>query len=130
MTNGILVYNFELEEEAVAISFISPEDLGKVHAPNGFFREVEPGFLRSDHQTSPVAEALDTLEGKPWKGQGSSLCSSPSTGMNKGDPDDSLQFDKQIGIPTSPPSDLKKSSTIRALFRRTVSEPQLEDSES
>ena len=55
MTDSVLVNNFEPEDEVVAISFISPEDLEKIHAPNGFFREPESGYLRSEVQTSPVA---------------------------------------------------------------------------
>jgi hypothetical protein len=129
MTDLAVVNNFEPEKELVAISFISPEDLERIHAPNGFFREVEPGYLhpQKEVQKHHVSDALDALEGRSTRSGGSSFRS--TTSKEKGDlANQSLKFDDQIEVIEPKPTGLKKRSSIRNLFRRSKSEPQLESS--
>lgn len=121
--------NFEPETELVAISFVSPEDLERIHAPNGFFREVEPGYLhpQKEVRTHHVTDALSALEGRSLKSQGSSFQSTSS--VEKGGlSSQSLESDVQNGTPDSSPTGLKKRTSLRTLFRRSKSEPQLESS--
>ena len=121
--------NFEPEKELVAISFISPEDLERVHAPNGVFREVEPGYLdpQKETRTHHVANALDALEGRSVKSQASSVRTTSST--QKADRSGhSPKFDDQPEATSPQPVGIKKRSSIRRFFRRTKSEPQLESS--
>jgi hypothetical protein len=129
MTDLAVVNNFEPEKELVAISFISPEDLERIHAPNGVFREVEPGYLhpQKEVQTHHVSDALDALEGRSTKSGGSSFRS--TTSKEKGDlASQSLKLDDQIEIIEPKSTGLKKRSSIRNIFRRSKSEPQLESS--
>lgn len=129
VTNIALVNGFELEKELVAISFISPEDLERIHAPNGVFREVEPSYLHPQEETRTlhVADALDALEGKSPESQTSSRCATSPT--EKGDQSGHSLKPDDRPEPTNPqPSGLTKRSSIRKLFRRTKSEPQLESS--
>lgn len=125
-----LVDNLDLDKGLVAISFISPEDLERIHAPNGVFREVEPSYLhpREETRTVHVADALDALEGKS-QSQASSRCTTSST--EKGDqPSHYLKPDDPLERTDSPSNGLKKRSSIRRLFRRTKSESQLESSKA
>ena len=114
----------------MAISFISPEDLERIHAPNGVFREVEPSYLHPQEETRTVhvADALDALEGKS-PSQTSSRCTTSSTG-NGDQPSHYLKPDEQLERTDPQSSGLKKRSSIRKLFRRTKSEPQLESSKA
>jgi hypothetical protein len=123
------VDNLEPEKELVAISFISPEDLERIHAPNGFFREVEPGYFHPEKEarTQSIAEALDALEGRPSRSQGSSLRSLSSTEKGK-TPGQCMKPDHRTEVVSPQPNNLKKRSSIRDLFRRTKSAPQLESS--
>ncbi|KAF7511340.1 hypothetical protein GJ744_004905 [Endocarpon pusillum] len=118
--------SFEPDKELVAISFISPEDLERIHAPNGVFREVEPFYLHRQEEirTVHVADALDALEGNS-PSQTSSRCTTSST--EKGEqPCHSLKPDEQVERTDPQSNGLKKRSSIRKLFRRAKSEPQLE----
>lgn len=131
-TDHGVVNNFEPEKELVAISFVSGEDLERIHAPNGFFREVEPGYLHhplKEDRTLHVAGALDALEGRSLQSQASSLQSTPSRDQEASS-GHSLKSDDQPEATIPQASHLKKRSSIRDLFRRTKSEPQLESSQS
>ena len=123
------VNTFEPGTEIVAISFISSEDLERIHAPNGFFREVEPDYLQRENRTSHVSGALDALEGKSLKSRESSRRSSTSVEKAR-QAGHSFSYEKQDGTTNHASDGLKKSSSLLALFRRTQSEPQLESSES
>ena len=120
----VSVVAFESDRELVAISLISVEDLERVHAPNGVFREVELTCRQpfSEVRKTHLNDALDALEGKS---QTSSLHSSTSL-----DQTNSLDFSSSTGHTTDdmklPPSSMKKRASIRNLFRRTKSEDQLE----
>jgi tetratricopeptide (TPR) repeat protein len=123
------VNGLELEKELVAISFISPEDLERIHAPNGVFREVDPSYLHphEEARTLHVAGALDALEGKSPESQPSSRCTTSPT-EKEDRPGYSLKFEDLPQATNPQSSGIKKSSSIRKLFRRTKSEPQLESS--
>lgn len=118
----------------IAISFVSPEDLERTHAPNGFFREVEPGYLHpqkekdkeKEQNSDAVAEALDALEGKSVKSQESST--SPASPAANHDLVRALKADDGVDGTRPPTGGFKKRSSLRDLFRRTRSEPQLETS--
>ncbi len=125
-----LADNFDPDKGLVAISFISPEDLERIHAPNGVFREVEPIYLqpREETRTVHISDALDALEGKS-QSQTSSRRNTSST--EKGDqPSHYLKPDEQLERTDPLSNGLKKMSSIRKLFRRTKSEPQLESSKA
>lgn len=124
------VDNLDPDKGLVAISFISPEDLERVHAPNGVFREVEPSYLhpREETRTVHVADALDALEGKS-QSQTSSRCTTSSAEKDD-QPSQYLKPDDQVEHIDPLSNGLKKRSSIRRLFRRTRSEPQLETSKA
>lgn len=132
MTNVVVGNNLEPEKDIVAISFISPEDLERVHAPNGIFREVEPGYLSPREQVPEhhVADALHALEGRSTTSQESSIESSIRSPPSVKNPDlgHSLNSDDKAELTNLQSSDAKKRSSIRDLFRRTKSESQPESS--
>ena len=130
-TNNALVNNVEQEKELVAISFISPEDLERTHAPNGFLREVEPDYLHTqkESRTHHIADALLALEGRPSRSQKSAHGS--TTSLENGGPAGlSLMLGNQIEATNPQLNGLRRRSSIRDLFRRTKSEPQLQSSKS
>lgn len=115
-----VVVSMESTKELVAISLVSAEDLERVYAPNGVFREVEltspqTKEVREDHLNS----ALDALEGKSESSLGT-LNSFDRSSVERTATSDDLRLQ---------PGDIKKRASIREFFRRTKSEDQLESSE-
>lgn len=115
----------------MAISFISPEDLERIHAPNGFLREVEPGYLHDQMESRMhhVVDALDALEGRFLNRQ-ASACFAPSS-IEKRDPSNAAVWvDGANEATKTQPISFNKRSSIWNLFRRTRPEPQPEPSKS
>lgn len=129
MTKIAIVIDLKQEKDLLAISFISPEDLERTYAPTGFLRALRPDYLHPQKEVSLLrADALNALEGRSSKNQRLSF---RAMSMETGELSvHRLERNVQSEAAELAPINLQKTSSIRRLFRRTQSEPQLGSSKS
>ena len=99
-------------DDLVAVSFISPEDLERVHAPNGIFRDLEADFL-SVYPRSNMSPVLPASEACDVRSTTSDFSSQRSKGS----------LDLKMEITLQPDSPHKKRLNPRGFLRKGRMKP-------
>lgn len=109
--NTASVVNSQSDDDFIAISFISAEDLERTHAPNGIFRNPEVEELPSETAAS-VPQTPRSTEQSDTRLASHEVASLQSLR--------SLDTRLEANLRPDSPSSYKRASSIRNMFRRSM----------